>query len=540
MTTPIDLVQVFVTPSMGVGQRLGMDKIDARLSVLPLRLVMELLGQVNCRADRSINRRDRQRELANMLFPRAFQRRLHSLLDGDPNLVPVSSQVVANLAVRALVICPDIDYTATDLDKAARELGALTLALAEYVMEGAQNEKDLALAVARMSLYFRLNDLSSWYEVARRLLFETLPGLAGHVDYVDADALCQAAYGLQLELLWALTVAFGTAARTDSELYLVPPPIRGSVLDEHTLARWSRVWMIPLEASRTLARIDLAAGTWWSFSSFFDHPVIPITSDRGVAVRPAFLAQKATPAGMFWVIRNAFVASGGDHDQWARLFGVAVETLARQLIAELAPGGDVLADDAAVRTRWGAGKVCDTVLLGRTWVAIEFVHRQLTKAAASTGDFDDLARDLRLAAVEKLEQIDEALQRALAIEIAPDAVIPLVVVGAPFPTSPLVMKHIEEALGPRAVIGNRAFCTAPAVMDLSEFHVLLQVAAARNREPADILHEWLGSDMGRDSFRSWLTTDGPGREIPGGGAVSAGWMELVRARLFGSTTDPKQ
>lgn len=533
MTNPIDLMQVFVTPSMGVGQRLGMDKIDARLSALPLRLVMELLGQANCHADQSINRQDRQRELADRFFPPAFHRRLHELLDANPNFVPVSSQVVANLAVRALVVCPDRDYVPEEVDDTARVLGALTLALAEYVMEGAQNEKDLALAVARMALYFRLNDLSSWYEVARRLLFETLPSLAGHADYVDADAVCRAEYGLDLELLWALTVAFGTAARTNTDFYLVPQQIQGGVLDDDTLARWSRVWTKPLEESRTLAQTDLAAGTWWSFSSFFDHPVIAITPDRGVAVRPAFLAQKATPAGMFWVVRNAFVAAGGDHERWARLFGIAVETLARQLITELAPGAELLADDDAVRARWGHGKVCDTVLFGRTWVAIDFVHRQLTKASASTGDFDDLARDLRLASVDKLEQIDEALQRGLAIESAPDAIIPLVVVGAPFPTSPLVMKHIEEALGSRQVIGSNPTCTPPAVMDLSEFHVLLQVAGAQDRDIAEVLHEWLASDMGRDSFRSWLTTDGPGREIPGGGAISAEWMKIVRARLFG-------
>jgi hypothetical protein len=533
MTNPIDLMQVFVRPSMGVGQRLGMDKIDRRLSGLPLRLVMELLGQVNCYADQSINRHDRQRELVDRFFPVTFQRRLHDLLDADPNLVPVSSQVVANLAVRALVICPDRDYTTEEIDDTARVLGALTLAVAEYVMEGAHDEKDLALAFARMALYFRLNDLSSWYEVARRLLFETLPSLAGHVDYVDADAVCQAVYGLDLEVLWALTVAFGTAAQTNTDFYLVPPPIQGGVLDDETITRWSHVWMVPLEESRALAQSDLDAGTWWSFSSFFDHPVIAITPNRGVAIRPAFLAQKATPAGMFWVVRNAFVAAGGNHEQWARLFGVAVETLARHLIAELASGGDILANDDALRTRWGPGKVCDTVLLGRTWVAIDFVHRQLTKASASTGDFDDLARDLRLAAVDKLEQIDEALQRGLAIESPPDAIIPLVVVGAPFPTSPLVMKHIEEALGPRSVIGSNPTCSPPAVIDLSEFHVLLQVANAQKRDVAEILHQWLASEMGRDSFRSWLTTDGPGREIPGGGAISAEWMKVIRARLYG-------
>ena len=73
--------------------------------------MLELLGQANCHADQSINRPDRQRELADRFFPLTFQRWLHELLDGNPNLVPVSSQGVANLAVRALVMCPDGDYT---------------------------------------------------------------------------------------------------------------------------------------------------------------------------------------------------------------------------------------------------------------------------------------------------------------------------------------------------------------------------------------------------------------------------------------------
>lgn len=534
MTTPLDLMHVFCTPSMGVGQRLKIETIDKRLAQLPVRLVLEVLGQACCHSDQGIKDREREITFAGNFFPAPFLPRMREILRTQPNVVPMSSQVLANLAVRALVVCPDVDYSNGDVEGVAREVGALALGLADHVMEGAQNEQDLTLAIARMSIYFRLNDLSSWYEVARRLLFEVLPSLSNHPDYFDADYVCHQAYGLDIELLWALTVGFGVAAKTNADYYLLPQPLTGGVIDDETLRRWAEVWSIDLAAARILAAEDLRTGNWWSFRAIFDKPTVKINDTHGVAVRPAFLAQKATPAGMFWVVRNAWVDQGGDHQQWARLFGAGVEQLGRALISELAPGVPHLPDDEAVRHRWGDGKVCDFVMLGDRWVAIDFVHRQLTKATSATGDFTDLARDVRLAALDKLEQIDEALARGLDVEPEPASIVPLVVVGAPFPSSPLVMRYIEAQLGSRKVIGRHPACRPPVVMDLSEFHVLLQVASAHSAEPVAILEQWLDSDLGRDSFRSWLTTDGPGRHLPGGGAISDGWGDVVRRRLFGA------
>ena len=251
-------------------------------------------------------------------------------------------------------------------------------------------------------------------------------------------------------------------------------------------------------------------------------------------MRAAFLAMRARPAGMFWAIRHPFVGSGGKHSRLARFFGKLVENHGHALAVRHLPDVDRL-DEATMNQRWGPGQTCDLLLLCPEWVPVEFVHRLITRASSATGNFDDLMRDVRVAVVEKLQQIDATLTRALEREpTAPPAIYPIVVVGAPFPQDRLVLGPALdelEAWGPQVIEVHPA-CRMPTVLDLAEYSTLLQTAAHLGVPITSLLDAWHSSGMVGDSFRQWLTTDGPAREIPGGGAISRRWNDVVRSCIF--------
>jgi hypothetical protein len=311
----MSLTTFYLTPQLGIGQRLRLETIDRRLAALPLRPVLYILAQVAALADSSINDRSKAADLVRGVFPRPIVDRALAIVEGDRTVAPMSSQTVLNLANRALIHCPDIDGVGEE--GLTRDLGGLLLGLADHMSRGDHSERSLQLELVRLELFFRLNDLSGWYEISNRLLFDVLPGMTADRDWVDVDAVVRSAYGLDMELFWALTAAYGVAAREDPTLFELPRPFaKGAVSDEER-ARWAKVWLIDIDDARRLAVADLQTGSWWMFNAFFDHPLLKLRAGSGVATRPAFLANKATPMGMFWVIRNAFVADGGTHQQWA-------------------------------------------------------------------------------------------------------------------------------------------------------------------------------------------------------------------------------
>ena len=535
-----DLAYVYLTPSDGVGQRLTLETIDQRLTQLPLWPTMMLLPQIAFRADRlPPDDRIGQVEFARHLLPVTILDRAVRVLREQASAVVLSSQTVLNLAVRAIVHCEDTGVdTRADTEKLARELGALVLALADHMNRGDHGRGSMALELVRLELFFRINDLSAWYEIADRLLFETMPRMATDTDFVDIDAVIRTEYDMPLEVFWALTTAYGIAARYDPRHFRVPANFADRPIDPAVLARWSSAWLIDLDDARAMAQRDLAAGSWWSFSAFFDRPALRTTSTEGVVVRPAFLAMKATPPGMFWPIRNAFVRQGGDHERLSRFFGRGVERLGRALVDEHAPGVEKLRDEDEIRRRWGGATepTCDLVLLGDEWLAIDFVYRQFTRNTAATGNVSDLLRDIKLGATDKLMQIDKTLARGLTSEHHPPrGLYPIVVAGGPFPMNKLVAEEVAAGLGTAGatVIGVHPACRPPAIMDLSEFHILLQASQASGLAIHEVLDEWFASALDSANFRNWLTTDGPGRQLPGGGAISAKWQQRLQRRGLG-------
>ena len=73
-------------------------------------------------------------------------------------------------------------------DDLAHRLGSLLLGYAGIVERESEvtAREDVALEIVRLELWYRLRDYDRWYEVAHRLIFEVLPILSGHQDWIDS------------------------------------------------------------------------------------------------------------------------------------------------------------------------------------------------------------------------------------------------------------------------------------------------------------------------------------------------------------------
>jgi hypothetical protein len=185
---------------------------------------------------------------------------------------------------------------------------------------------------------------------------------------------------------------------------------------------------------------------------------------------------------------------------------------------------------------WGAGsgeKVCDLlVLYPDAWVAFEFVHRNLTKATQTTGAYLDLLKDLKLAVLEKADQLDATLARGLAANTlpSPDRIFPVIVTGASLPANPLLSRAVATALTARQpkVLGVDPRCRRLLLIDLFELRNLLDLARERGTTIPSLLEAWVESTIPDLSLRNWLTTDGPGLPID---ETEPEWRTFVYRRL---------
>ena len=284
---------------------------------------------------------------------------------------------------------------------------------------------------------------------------------------------------MSLELFWALTTSYGIAVANDPDSFRFPKYTDTAHVSNEEVDRWDAFWSTSIPKAKRAALADLAAGQW-SFNTFYNRPLLELTKESSIVVRPWFLANKATPAGFYSTIENLL---GSDRDRtgkWGRLFGQAIDQFGRILIREHCSGVDLLADETEIRASWGEGAACDAVLLGDDWLAVDFVHRRISRETGTTGDFTSLARDIRIGVVDKLKQIDATLYRGVStVGIPPGKMYPLVVIGAPFPVNGPVLNEIDrlhDATGPKVVGVDRIHCAPPAIMDIGEFWMLLELA----------------------------------------------------------------
>lgn len=542
-TTAIDLTAAYLSLSADFELELPLETIREYLQRLPRDEVIWVLAQIAHRVDRASwwadNRAALQNDLVSQLLPASLQRRARLLLRERGRAI-TSSQAAVRLALHALIECGR-DVPPIDPATLARALGLLMLGVADHFEASVNTDDpaDLTLELVRNDIFYRLHGVVDWYDEAFEIVFSVLPSLTRHPDYFSVEDVIGRAFGLGLLDFWCLTAATGLLAGGSADTPRFPVSLERGRVDADVIRRWERAWSILADDATALAAGDLASGSTWSFTAFYERPILILREDLRFAVRSHYLVEKASPTGVFWAVARARRELGLHYEPWSRLFGAAVEERGRALVVRHVEDPSRILTESQLTARWSgarAQKVCDLIAIyPDAWIAFEFVHRNLTRATQADGAYRDLIIDIERAVVEKLVQIDDSLARlfAEADPPRPARVFPVVVIGAAFPANPLVAIAVSDLLNRAgmSVIGVDPQCRRPSVIDLFELRYLLAVARSSATFVPDLLEAWLASELGSSSFRNWLATDGPG--VPRGDS-DPGWMRDVSACLFSS------
>lgn len=331
------------------------------------------------------------------------------------------------------------------------------------------------------------------------------------------DRAVERAYGVTLEELWRVLViewirastGKGTIPRIDG-----PWPSQEMSEDRYDLAR--RSIRQDVAALRTLIEADVSSGSVWQYTAFRNRPVTRTSNDVDLALRPAFVGEKATLTGMFHLVGLAYRQEFGEsqYGSYAGEIGMAVDRRCRELIVQATqePARVMWEDELRATATDGSRKTCDAIwVLKKRWVAMDFVHRQPTLAAQATGDLSDLARELQLSVVDKLHQVDETLQRALAqvadLEVdRPTEVLPVIVNGAGSAISGVVESVLATSLKTELwrAIGRDLRVLKPAVIGLDDLERAAALASTKKTNFGSLLASWRRSSLSGASFSYWL------------------------------------
>jgi hypothetical protein len=521
LASQTDFVGVYLTASMGVGQRLHLATIDERLRTLPLDRAIVLLSEMSCRAAKASDVTDPQSQikLAQQVFPTSFLSAAEPLLRRQvPRTAALSPQVVVLLGIRLLSVSPCASTRARVIEQTdpqlARALGALCLAFSDHVDTGALTAETTTVELLRLGLFYGRSQHAAWLTLAYRLFFEELPQTESAIDPLTAF---QSSTGVTLERFWAITVMQGALAASSPQSPL-PASMESTAVTAEDIGAWCSLMFISIEDARIAARYDMSKPIGWSMTAVWKRPVIELASGVGRSLRGELIQMQAEPAQLFWHVRDVLVANGTPHQTWSNLYGQAVERLGLRLLTEHLPAG-LVKDESALVQEWsiptGAKRADAAVVDAGSLVVIDFVSRQFTAATTSTGDFDSLVNDVGKAVVDKLQQIDSTLAYAVASDALWTAFYPLVVTAGPFPTSPLIDVVVEKQLQPLdlKVIGVGPRCRPWMVMDLASFLLLLRIASLSRRTIAAVLDEWQGSALSRHEFWQWAFRNGPAQSL---------------------------
>ncbi|MGD0997432.1 MAG: hypothetical protein ABR941_03795 [Thermoleophilia bacterium] len=494
-----------VMADVGLGP-LTLNQIDEALAGIALTDALCLLARMADDSDQAMGAAEKQVGLAFTYMPPQYAlRAVRGCQESGARVF--SAQLPLLLARRALNVCPD-EGSSTWHDNSCLLLtcwllGMLAIAIGEMV-PAAHTDEDLVLDLARAQHFFRvMHDLE--YEDAYDVLFVALPA-AG--TPVDLDEVVKARYGVTFRSLWAVTALMSLSYLKDREkarivLDAVRPEVKQAWLD-----LWS---MTPAQAAEDWAGDTSAAP--WDLSRFFKHPVMDLgTAETGanvyLPIRSAFLAEKAILNEALWIVAELLPA-----DQRQALLaaaGRAFEEVAQRRVKEFVGDPSRLLTEEQLKEWLGEpGGLCDLVVLyPDDWIAIEFVRHSLAKPTLTTGDYEDLRSDLEYGALGELRQIDGTVSKMLRSgTIAdPQHIIPVVVVGGHLSINLLTYATVMAELEGRGVqtltIDPR--CCPPAFLDLGDLRLAMLAAEQLHVTLAEVLREYLGSELATMPFTFWL------------------------------------
>jgi hypothetical protein len=514
--TALDLSGFYLSPMHGVGQQMRVETIRNRLASIPLKDTLSLLAQLIQYADKD-RRVLRDPKLIKDILPEPFATKAIDALRANKYAVLYTSQVVTALALNTLIYSsPEpIEISDEDLN---HEIGMLILALAGVIESYHVSPDEMPLEIMRTDLWARLSDFDNWAEVLHRIVTEIYPTLKSVKGWIDIDKLTMKTVGMTTDLFRALTAASAIVANAGSAsdlAYMFPRNFSNAIVKKDSLDKWINFYSNSLETAKKLAEQDVQDVRCWTFTTLYDRPLVQVYPSNHYLMRPWFLMNKATPLGFFSDIERMLRESNQNTGRWSEIFGRAVEGFGRKVIEEnINSNARLLIDEVAICKAWGKGsvgtsKTCDVVIIDNDWLAIDFVFHRVKKETATNGDLNDLADDLAKTVVNKLQQIDQTLQRGLIKETPKDDIYSIIVVGAPFSSNGLIMNLIDKMVddSEAKIIGKDKRCRMPMVLDLEEFWLLMEISKAESKSPAQVLKMWIESSLKTTSFRNWAITN---------------------------------
>ncbi len=539
--TPLDFTGFYLSPMHGVGQLMRIDTIRSRLSCLPMRDTLSILAQLIQYADKD-RRVLRDPKLVKDILPEPFATKALNALQSNKYAALFSSQVATALALNVIIYgsLDEIEISDIELN---HEIGMLILAMAGTIESSHVNLEEMPLEIMRTDLWARINDFDNWAEVLHRIVSEIYPTLKNLKGWIDIDQIVKETVGMSTDLFRAFTSASAIVANAGNDLGYMFPRNFGdeSIVDEAMMNKWIEFYSETLEGAGTKAIEDVKDVRCWTFTAFYDRPLLKVYSSQYYLMRPLFLMNKATPLGFFSDIERMLRDSNKSTRRWSEIFGRAVEGFGRKVIEEnLNSSSRLLGDEDEIRQVWGKGsrgmtKTCDAVIIDDDWLAIDFVFHRVKKETATNGGLDDLVDDLNKTVVNKLQQIDQTLQRGLLIEQPKSDIYSIIVVGAPFSSNGLIMDLIDKMVdvSEAKVIGIDKRCKMPMILDLEEFWHLMEISKAITKTPAQIIKMWVDSSLRNTSFRNWALNEKIGSNKLARSSKRRGYAAHSMRTIFG-------
>lgn len=491
--------------SLHDGQTMSIRSISKRLSKLPLLPVLSALAAVVDQADRSMGDTNLRADLAkSYLRPDSSLQKALIRIRQD-QAAALSSQPALTLSMMALQWCPE---QGVEVPRDLRfKIGDLILAVGDHLSSGrGKNFEDMILEVVRASIFYRVEGLLDSYSTAYQIFFEVIPDMTDDHEFIDPATLLERSLGLTQSQVWVISAAFGIHAASPGTTTSLPRGIQG--ISDDVLDLWYTAFSQTTDTARSACKEDLSDSSHWLFSCYYARPVIQVSTTERIIPRAQFLAHKATTIGMYQTIWDLLRPNGMEAaNKWSRFFGRAVEEHGRRTLKQSIPQGASVRCPEKERDQADREKACDVLVASNgDLLALDFVHRVLTKATQTTGTIDDLDGDIEKAVIKKLRQIDATLSGEINDSQTRSRFLAVVVISGHLPLNPMLQDHIEILIGEQdfQVLGRDHRCRPVGVIDLDELAMLQSSISDEGATMFDLLDEWLTSEWRGHNFRTWL------------------------------------
>lgn len=272
----------------------------------------------------------------------------------------------------------------------------------------------------------------------------------------------------------------------------------------------------------------------WNFVVFQDRPLLRLP--EGLLVIDETLMLDLVTKGLYWDVHDHEKSIGEkERHQWTQTYGEMIELSAEDQLKSISPiilgGGTAFYSEEDVERAYGGKKRCDAVIdFGTRFCLLEIVSGQLSTGSRSRGDFTSFESDTEKLVLKKARQLDAVTKSLIADEAlltkssppTRQRMIPIIVVGWGYPSSPVTARFIEEKLAAESLLADSR--VAPlCIVDISEIEMLEGLSSQGESLP-DILADWKTSSLADMSLRNYLlervwevlqalspTTDGRGR-----------------------------